>query len=236
MVRIFLSFNLSESEKDFYKFLLTNLKIRPKNLSIYKAAFTHKSYPKSLTDDDSNNERLEFLGDAILDSVVAEYLYIAYPKRDEGFLTNMRSKIVNRKSLDLIGEKLGFEKYIKFSFPEKQPKHFFGNVLEALIGAMYVDKGYKRTKFFILNQIVKKFFDIEKLEYIDDNYKSQLLELCQKQKFTLVFETTENKQDNRIISFTSKAIIDNIFQGEGIGNSKKEAEQNAALIALQNLM
>ncbi|OFX25730.1 MAG: hypothetical protein A2033_16895 [Bacteroidetes bacterium GWA2_31_9] len=101
---------------------------------------------------------------------------------------------------------------------------------------MYVDKGYKRTKFFILNQIVKKFFDIEKLEYIDDNYKSQLLELCQKQKFTLVFETTENKQDNRIISFTSKAIIDNIFQGEGIGNSKKEAEQNAALIALQNLM
>jgi len=235
LLRIFLSFNLSESDKDFYKFLLTVLKIRPNNLSIYKKAFTHKSFPRSLSDDYSNNERLEFLGDAILDSVVAEYLYIAYPKRDEGFLTNMRSKIVNRKSLDLIGEKLGFEKFIKYSYPEKQPKHFFGNVLEALIGAMYVDKGYKRTKLFILNQIVKKFFDIKGLEKIDDNYKSQLLELCQKQKLTLVFETTENKQDNKTLTFVAKVIIDNVFYGEGVGCSKKEAEQNAAYQALQKI-
>ena len=233
MVRIFLSLNLSESDREFFKFLLTVLKVRPKNLSIYKEAFTHKSYPKSLTENHSNNERLEFLGDAILDSVVAEYLFHSYPKRDEGFLTNMRSKIVNRKSLDLIGEKLGFEKHIKFSYPEKQPKHFYGNVLEALIGAMYVDKGYKRTKYFIINQIVAKFFDIERLEKTDDNYKSQLLELCQKQKLALLFETNQNKSENDYLSFTSKVIINNVFYGEGVGSSKKEAEQNAAFQALK---
>lgn len=234
MLYLFRKINLYDSNKEFYKFIVSLLKFKPKNPQIYIEAFTHRSFHRNGFKD-SNNERLEFLGDAILDSVVAEFLFKEYPNKDEGFLTNMRSKIVNRNSLDEIAEKLGFENYLKKNISDNTPKkHFFGNALEALIGAIYVDRGYKHTRRFVVNEIIKPYINIKLLETTDNNFKSQILEICQKQKKEYHFDTTEVKTDDKKLSFESKLYIDNLLLGFGFGNTKKEAEQNASLDALSN--
>lgn len=222
--------------KQFRRTIKSITGIRPGRLDFYELAFIHRSASLSeLNRFDINNERLEYLGDSILDAIIADYLFQHYPGRGEGFLTQMRSKIVNRDYLDLLGRKLGLEDYLISDLDKKAiKKHLCGNALEALIGAVFLDKGYKKARNFVVNKILKALVDIRELEQKEDNYKSLLVELCQKRKLKLVFETGEESSSQG--SFSSCAKIDDISYGTGYGYSKKEAEQKAARIAYDEMI
>lgn len=217
-----------KSNSDFSQKLRKILGARPNNVNIYKTAFLHRSCSeKSENGICNNNERLEYLGDAILGSVIAEYLYKLYPEEKEGFLTKMRSRIVNRENLGELAHKIGLDNLLVFR--KKEPlyiKHIYGDVFEAFIGAIFIDRGYNFTKKYINNKIIKIHLDISEIESTDSNYKSQLIEWCQKNRKEVRFYTDlESNNSRRFISFVR--IGDSIF-GSGIGFSKKEAEQNAA--------
>jgi ribonuclease-3 len=181
-----------------------------------------------------NNERLEYLGDAVLGSVIAEHLFKKYPIQNEGFLTQMRSKIVNGEKLAALAEQIGLVPLIKTqAIGEHTLKHISGDAFEALIGAIYIDKGYERTKRFILKNILVKHIDLEILEKTENNYKSKLIEWGQKYKKNVCFYTDVEPYDpTRFISYVS--IGDNLY-GSGSGISKKEAEQMAANETLKEL-
>lgn len=227
----------SPEDKILKKKIKRNLKVNPGNLSVYRTAFIHKSaaynnkqYLKN------NNERLEFLGDAILDSIVSDYLYHKYSGEDEGFLTKIRSKIVKRKSLDNIAVQLKLNKIITYRSFNKNHKHIYGNALEAFIGAIYLDKGYKFARKYIINNIIKKLIDIEKMLLLESDYKSKLIEYGQKNKNVVLFESYEKYNDlKKNPVFAANAKLDGVVLGEGEGRNKKEAEQNAARKALDNL-
>ncbi|MBI4648212.1 MAG: ribonuclease III, partial [Bacteroidia bacterium] len=177
--------------------------------------------------------RLEYLGDAVFDTIIADYLYNHFPYRNEGFLTKMKSKIVNRENMDMLASKIGLDNLIIANIGRHEGKHLSGNTLEALIGAVYLDKGYLKAQKFVLKKIIKKFIDFQELEAQDFNYKSILVELCQKNKKIVVFETSETATSPSF--FTSIALVENQNYGTGKGFSKKEAEQNAAEKALNRL-
>lgn len=200
-------------------------------------AFTHKSASIILPKGEViNNERLEYLGDAILDAVVADYLFRHYPDKDEGSLTKMRSKMVKRKHLNLLAYRLGLHKLIvSHTHPGNLSKYLYGNAFEALIGAIYVDKGFKKACIFI-EYILKKNVDLDRLLRSDFDYKSQLIEWAQKNKQELVFESKEEiKGDSHIPQFITTIRILNENAGKGTGYSKKEAEQKAAKAALEQI-
>jgi ribonuclease-3 len=180
----------------------------------------------------SSNERLEFLGDAILGSVVAELLFKSYPYQDEGFLTEMRSKIVNRNNLNRLAKKMGFDQLIVFDqrTVNVQTKHhsMLGDAFEALIGAIYLDKGYNFTKDFLLKRIVKPYIDIHTLELTETNFKSKLIEWCQRHGKDISFELVENDEGESTKLFTVHAIIDGESCGTGRDYNKKNAEKLAA--------
>ena len=208
---------------------------KPKNLIYYERALTHKSI-REVNDYGVvvNNERLEFLGDSVLDTVVADFLFNKFPSEDEGFLTNLRSKIVKRKHLDSLGAKLGLDILIKSKIRgDKIHSHVLGNALEALVGAIYLDRGYKYSKFFIIEILIKKHVNIDELITTEENFKSRLIEYVQREKVDLVFDTQDTT--NKKGKFEAKVIINTEEKGKGIGNSKKEAEQNAAKDALKNI-
>lgn len=230
-------FNLSPKikNKEFYHSLRELLGYKPKNLIYYERALTHKSI-REVNDYGVvvNNERLEYLGDSVLDTVVADFLFNKYPNEDEGFLTNIRSKIVKRKHLDSLGAKLGLDSLIKSKIRgDKVHSHVLGNALEALVGAIYLDRGYKYSKFFIIEILIKKHVDIEELITTEENFKSRLIEYVQKEKVDLVFDTQDSISKRG--KFESKVLIDTKEMGKGLGSSKKEAEQNAAENALKNI-
>jgi len=229
-------FNLSKkSNKEFYHSLKDVLGYKPKNLIYYERALTHKSI-REVNDYGVvvNNERLEYLGDSVLDTVVADFLFNKFPSEDEGFLTNLRSKIVKRKHLDSLGAKLGLDILIKSKIRgDKIHSHVLGNALEALVGAIYLDRGYKYSKFFIIEILIKKHVNIDELITTEENFKSRLIEYVQREKVDLVFDTQDTT--NKKGKFESKVIINTEEKGKGIGNSKKEAEQNAAKDALNNI-
>lgn len=224
-------------EKEFARQLEKVLGFTPSNLSVYTLAFSNKA---AGNEDDrflalQTNERLEFLGDAILGAIIAEYLFNKYPTMDEGFLTKMRSKIVNRKSLNRIGEELELESFLEYNDANTSGKSTFGNTLEAFIGAIYLDVGYYRTQKFVVSKIVFSLVNMERLETYDDNYKSQLLEWCQKNKRRVRYEILgKTKKDNRDY-FTVGVKIDNELAAKADDFSKKSAEQNASKAALQRL-
>jgi len=200
-------------------------------------AFTHKSASILLSKGEViNNERLEYLGDAILDAVVADYLFRHYPKHNEGSLTKMRSKMVKRKHLNLLAYRLGIHKLIvSHTHPGNLSKYLYGNALEALIGAIYLDKGFKKTCLFI-EDILKKNVDLDRLLKSDFDYKSQLIEWAQKNKCEIIFESQEEiKGDSHIPQFITTIRITNEIAGRGTGYSKKEAEQKAAKVALEQI-
>ena len=211
----------------------------PGNLSLYRLAFRHKSVATNVKKGVKNsNERLEFLGDAVLGSVVAEVLFKLYPYEDEGFLTELRSKIVNRVNLNQLARKLGFEQLIQYDnrmVNSARQGSLLGDAFEALIGAIYLDKGYDFTKNFLINHIIKSHIDIRRLEQTETNFKSKLIEWCQRHGKDITFEMIENQEGESSKLFTVQASIDGEIMGQGKEFNKKNAEKLAAEKACEAL-
>ncbi len=229
----------SSPRKEFYLFLKDLLGFYPSNLKLYDLAFIHKS--ASLYDSQGkmvNNERLEFLGDAILGAIIADFLYNRFPQQDEGFLTKNRSKLVNRSFLTRLTFDMGLNVFIDANTTQNIDKsHIFGDALEALIGAIYLDTDYKTTKYFVTKKILSQFVNLNEIEQKDSNFKSQLIEWSQKNKKEIRIETKEEslKDKTRQPRFTTVILAEEKELGRGTGTSKKEAQQNASQEALRKL-
>lgn len=228
----------SSSRKEFYLFLKNLIGFYPQNLKLYDLAFVHKS--ASVVDSRgnfTNNERLEYLGDAVLSAVIADFLYNRFPQEDEGFLTKTRSKLVNRTFLTKLTYDMGLNVYIDSNTTKNiDNSHIYGDALEALIGAIYLDKDYSAAKYFITKRILSKFVNLAEIEQNDLNFKSRLIEWSQKNKKELEFDTTEEiNERTKQPKFTAIVKIDNVKVGTGTGASKKEAHQNAARQSLEKL-
>jgi ribonuclease-3 len=228
---------LSSKNRKLRREIKRTLGISPIHNSLYELALHHKSFPLQLDNGYLlNNERLEFLGDAILGSVIAEYLYTKYPTKNEGFLTKLRSRIVNREVLNNIAIDMGLDNLIFAKVNRTQGGNYFGNALEAIIGAIFLDRGYYQTKKYILKNIIGKHIDVEKLRKTESNFKSQIIEWGQKNKKEISFECYEkfpNSKNSPV--FISHLLIYDQIAGIGEGLSKKEAEQRAAEEALSSL-
>jgi len=225
--------------RKYVKILKNLLGFVPGNLSLYRMAFRHKSVAQNIKKGVKNsNERLEFLGDAVLGSVVAEVLFKLYPYEDEGFLTELRSKIVSRVNLNALGKKLGFDKLIEYDnrmLNSSRQGSLLGDAFEALIGAVYLDKGYDFTKNFLINHIIKPHIDIHTLEKTETNFKSKLIEWCQRHGRDIIFELVTNQDGESTKLFTVQANVDGEVMGSGKEFSKKNAEKLAAEKACEAL-
>jgi len=211
----------------------------PENIELYKLATKHRSIARQ---NDiglrESNERLEYLGDAILGSVVAEYLFKKFPMKDEGFLTEIRSRIVNRDALNIAARNMGIINIVEYSDNRKNRlayKSIFGDTLEALIGAIYLDKGYKLTRRFIVNKILKQQYDLDLIVNNNPNYKSKIIEWAHRQDRELKFEISEIKGDSHNREFKADLIMDGNVIAHGMGFSKKKAEQDAAQKSCEKL-
>lgn len=234
-------YKLYFSPKRKYINLLKNLLgFVPGNVTLYRMAFRHRSVAILLKNGTKNsNERLEFLGDAVLGSVIAEELFKLYPYKTEGFLTEMRSKIVSRANLNQLARKLGLGELIEYdnrivNFPTKQSS-LLGDAFEALIGAIYLDKGYNFTRDFIISRIIKPHVDILMLERTESNFKSKLIEWCQREGKDITFELIENEEGESSKLFTISVLIDGENKGIGRDYNKKNAEKLAAEKACEAL-
>ncbi len=208
--------------------------ISPSNLKIYKQVFQHRSKFNEPVD---NNERLELLGDAILDAVVCAYLYKKYPYKEEGFITEMRSRIVNRKSLNEVGVKLGLVEKLQLNRRSMTDvsKDLGGNTFEALVGAVYLDAGFDKTSRFVQKRVLQNLIDVDVLEETNTDYKSQIFHYIQREGKSIEFKVVEQKQRNRRVYFVIEMEIDGKVISRGEGFSKKVAEQNAAMNGLKVL-
>jgi ribonuclease-3 len=235
----FYKLHLSPHRK-YIRILKNLLGFIPGNINLYRMAFRHRSVAVALKNGAKNsNERLEFLGDAILGSVVAEVLFKKYPYKEEGFLTEMRSKIVNRANLNQLAKKLGLDELIEYDnrmvgYPAKQGS-LLGDAFEALIGAIYVDKGYNFTHDFLIKQIINPHIDIHTLELTETNFKSKLIEWCQRHGKDITFEPLPNEEGDRTKLFTVKVNVDGENCGTGCDYNKKNAEKIAAEKACETL-
>lgn len=229
---------LSSERRRLYFLLKSILGFYPHNLNLYELSLIHKSaMTKKPNGQAINNERLEFLGDAILGAIVAQELYLKYPDVNEGFLTKTRSKIVNRAFLNETALKLGLKEIISSQSKISLEKtNIIGDALEAIIGAIFVDMGYKKCREFILHKILNPFVNLNEITKLDTNFKSMLIEWGQKHKKEIQFITDEipSTSDHAPV-FVSSVEIENIVFGRGEGSSKKESQQNAAMEALQNV-
>jgi len=229
---------LFRKDRESYSRFYSILGFYPRNISLYEQALLHKSSSiKSEKGRPLNNERLEFLGDAILDAIVADIVYKKFEGKKEGFLTNTRSKIVQRETLNKLAVEIGLDKLIKYSTRTSSHNSYMsGNAFEALVGAIYMDRGYNVCKYFIEVKIIKRFIDLDKVAKKEVNFKSKLIEWTQKNKVTASFELIEqflDKESNPI--FQSEILIEGLSAGTGIGYSKKESQQNAAKMALKKI-
>jgi len=210
----------------------------PRRTSYYKLAFLPKSalqkHPSGVR---LNNERLEYLGDAVLDAIVADCLYKRFPEGDEGFMTKLRARIVKRKTLNQVAVGLGIPGLInQVGSPGNKSKHLYGNALEALIGAIYIDRGYRAAKRFFIRRIMQKHIDLVQLVEKDPDYKSRVIEWAQKNRVEIGFESlVEHFAGQKSPSFISTISIEGHPTGTGRGESKKEAEQQAAKKALDHI-
>lgn len=206
----------------------------PGNLAVYKLAFCHRSVAKETGKGIKlSNERLEYLGDAVLGAIVADMLFKRFPYRDEGFLTEMRSKIVSRENLKSLALKIGIDKMMQKDAGPGTFRSMYGDAFEAFIGAIYIDKGYKITQRFILDRIISNLVDLNAMEATENNFKSKILNWAQKEKRNAVFETLEENAGTRLIKV--RLVIDEKEVSTGLDFSKKKAEQIAAEAACAQL-
>ena len=210
----------------FRKELRNILGFQPKNISLYKTALTHRSVREGA---DENNERLEYLGDAVLSALIADYLFKRYPYREEGFLTEIRSRIVNREALNLLAKKIGVGNIVQFDNKNAHLQQvILGNTLEAIVGAIYLDKGYLRTRKFVIDKLITPNYDLEELVNSNSNFKSKIIEWAQREGKEVRFEILNVKKARNHKEFTAQVMVNNEAMGTGYGNSKKKAEQDAA--------
>jgi ribonuclease-3 len=226
--------NFSSSDKQLLLQLEHLLGFTPKRISFYQLALMHRSRPEDIND---SNERLEFLGDAILGAIVAEYLFKKYPYQPEGYLTELRSRIVRRETMNNVALRMGLNKLVQYNQNDRglSRSHIFGNALEALIGAVYLDQGFTKTRKFILNQFIRSYIDLDMMESTDTNFKNQLLSWAQRSGKVLTFDTLEEKLEGTRKLFTVGIMLDGELVISGTGYNKKEAGQVAAKNALVHL-
>lgn len=224
--------HLSAEDKALSDYIHNILGFYPHNLALYQLAFTHKSKSEvSVGSYRLSNERLEFLGDAVLDLVVGDFVFHTFPTQTEGFLTEMRSRIVSRASLNKLSQKLGFEDFIKYK-PDHGTGESFrslgGNAFEALIGAIYLDKGFQFSKHIIIDRIINVHIDLEQLQQTEVNFKSRLLEWTQKRKQHLEFRLLEEKVVDHRKLYHVQIFIDGQGYADCSDTSLKRAEQIAS--------
>ena len=231
----------SKQDGDFFLGMTNILGFKPKNLKIFKKAFLHRSAnKKDRKGNPMNYERLEFLGDAMLGTIISKHLYNEVPDGDEGYLTKMRSKIVSREHLNELGKDLNLIKYVESRIPKTHfGDNIHGNVFEALVGAIYLDRGYKYCEKFIHERVIVPYVDIEQLEGKVISYKSLVIEWCQKQKKTFSYNVYEDTGNDVVKHFAVKLAISDIVVAKARATSKKKAEERAskrAYFALQDKM
>ena len=231
----------SKEDGDFFLGIKAILGFKPRNLDIYKKAFLHRSMnKKDKKGTPMNYERLEFLGDSMLGTIISKHLYSEVPGGDEGYLTKMRSKIVSRKHLNELGKDLQLIKYVESRIPKSHfGDNIHGNVFEALVGAIYLDRGYQYCEKFINDRVIEPYVDIEQLEGKVISYKSLIIEWCQKQKKTFDFNVYEDTGNDVVKHFAVKLSIAGSVVAKARATSKKKAEEKAskrAYFALQDRM
>lgn len=220
----------SPEEKRLSDYIHNIFGFRPKNISLYQLAFTHKSMAaETVGNYHVSNERMEYLGDAVLSTAVADYLFHTYPTQAEGFLTEMRSRIVSRVSLNRLSQKLGFDDYIIHA-PDmsNNARSMGGNAFEALMGAIYLDRGFDFAKRIIVERIIKVHIDLDELQHTDVNFKSKLLEWSQKKKKTTVFKHLDEVGEGHKKQFHVQILIDGTPYADAYDRSIRGAEQLAA--------
>ena len=221
----------AKSDDTFYNDLAKIIGFKPKNITHYQKAFVHRSIKEfdKKTGNPLNFERLEFLGDAMLSAIIAAHLFQVVPSGDEGYLTQMRSKIVSREHLNELGKDLGLLRFIRSNvLLSNFGDNIHGNLFEALIGAIYLDKGYKCCEKFIFKRVINPYVDILKLEGKITSYKSLFIEWCQKKKKELVFEVYEDSGNDIVKHFSVKLFLEGELIAKGRATSKKKAEEVAA--------
>ena len=229
---------LFRKDRESYSCFYRILGFYPRNIRLYEQALLHKSTAvRSEKGRPLNNERLEFLGDAILDAIVGDIVYQHFEGKREGFLTNTRSKIVQRETLNKLAVEIGLDKLIKYSTrSSSHNSYMYGNAFEAFIGAIYLDRGYECCKQFMEEKIFKNYIDLDKMSRKEVNFKSKLIEWSQKNKMEVSFELIEqslDKENNPV--FQTEVRIEGILGGSGTGYSKKESQQNAAQMTLKKI-
>ena len=217
--------------KDFIFFLKNKFGVRPINQRLYLEAITHSSY-KNIENSKYDNERLEFLGDAFISLAVANYLFKVYPEENDGYLTQLRAKIVSRESLNKIGEDIWLQNFILYQKSSNNYKSLVGNTFEALYGAILIDIGLEKAQKSIEEFILKGQINIDQIILENIDYKSELLMLFQKKRTAIVFKTLKTSHDQQEVKFISEVFSNGKSIGKGIGSSKKAAEQDACRVIL----
>ncbi|HLK30400.1 MAG TPA: ribonuclease III [Puia sp.] len=222
------------SAASFRKQLKNVLGFAPGKTVLYKTALTHRSLKDK---SDENNERLEYLGDAVLSAIIADFLFKKYPYKEEGFLTEMRSKMVNRNQLNDIAVKMGLKKISYFNKFDGSLKmsQIFGNTLEAVVGAIYLDKGFNKANQWVMERIIQPYLFMDDLEILEINHKNKLYGWANKNSKSLEFETLDEHMEAGRRLFTVGAVVDGQLLAQGKAYNKKDASQIAAQVAIDKL-
>ncbi len=217
----------------YYKMVGELFGFCPNNIELYKLALVHRSASVVLPDGSHlNNERLEFLGDAIIEGIVSDYLFVEFPDYPEGELTKLRTRFVSRVALNRLAEQIGLDRWVICRESDEHRKNIAGDTLEAMMGAIYLDMGYEFANRLFINNLIANHIDLNEISVEERDFKSRLLEWCQKSHRTLRFATSPNRADSNLPRFHSVVYISGEEMGQGDGSTKKEAEQNAAAIVL----
>lgn len=218
----------SQEDVEIIQFFVNRFGYRPRNITLFYQAITHRSVSFQSETEDSN-ERLEFLGDAVLDSIIAEFLFQKFPKEDEGYLTKVKSKVVSRKTLSDIGEELDLRSILRYNKGRSiNLASLEGNAFEAIIGAIYLDSSYEQTKKIIHNHIFRKYVDLNKILEEEIDFKSRLFIWSQKKRLTLEFKVIREENNHGVWFYEVVVDVNDTQYGKGTGSSKKIAEQAAA--------